>query len=97
MKKIILALGVLVLGAGISIALPLYDPFNYSVSANLIGQVSPDNVTWVLAGPGTTTTNQQTIQAGNLSYSGLPASVGNSMKMGGTGGSNARYSFGGIS
>src|ERR1035437_6208318 len=73
-------------------ALPDYDPFAdatgsggtaYIVGDPLIGQQDALGQIWVQAGPVNAT--QPKIVAGNLTYSGLPASQGNSVSFGGTG------------
>jgi PEP-CTERM motif len=70
-------------------ALPDYDPFadatgsggtSYAVGANLVGQVNAQGRTWYQAGPANAI--QPHIVAGNLSYTGLPASQGNSVSFG---------------
>ncbi len=69
-------------------ALPAFDPFadatsdggtSFATGANLIGQTTAQGLTWVAAGTGTAA--QPTIQAGNLSISGLPSSTGNSLSL----------------
>jgi len=62
----------------VSSALPDYEPFNYPAGANLIGQTSPDGLTWVGAGAGAT---QITVTSGNLSWFGLAPSGGNSIQI----------------
>ena len=79
-------------------ATPLYEPFNYdpTVNTNLIGQTNPDGVTWAQAGASIGLTNQPYIVAGSLSYPGLAAPMGNSVKFGNTTGTNglaARFSL----
>ena len=73
-------------------ALPDYDPFvdatgsggtSYTVGDPLIGQVNAQGQTWFQAGPANAT--QPRIVAGNLTYTGLPASQGNSVSFGGSG------------
>lgn len=71
----------------------LYDPFNYSPGANLIGQTNPDGQSWFQAGPNTALTNQPTIAAGNLTVTGLLSSAGNSVMLGGGGGMAARLNL----
>ncbi len=62
-----------------------YEPFDYSTSlTNLIGRTTVDGLSWSQAGP-TPITNQPTINAGNLSYPGLAAGIGNSVNFGGNG------------
>src|SRR5580765_6058490 len=84
----------LFLGFSFSIyATPLNEPFSYSPGANLIGQTSPDGVTWVLAGAASGLTNQPTIVSGNLTYPGLGTPLGNSVKFGGNSAVAARFSL----
>lgn len=93
MKKIFFPL---VLAASVefsAFAATLYEPFNYDLSVtNLIGQTSPDDITWTQAGPDAGLDNQPTIFEGSLSAPGLSPSSGNSIQLGGNGAS-ARYSF----
>ena len=92
MKKIFFAVFIGAIASSVSAA-PLYEPFSYDPAVtNLIGQTSPDGITWAQAAPDAGLVNQPTISAGSLSYPGLSPSTGNSIKFGGTGAS-ARYSF----
>ena len=70
-------------------ALPDYEPFadatgsggtSYTVGQTLVGQTDAGGQSWYRAGPISTTT--PTIVSGNLTYSGLPASQGNSVSFG---------------
>lgn len=72
-------------------ALPDYDPFDYPAGANLIGQVTPDGLVWVAAGPAGT---QVTVEAGNINVFGLSASSGNSIKFSAVTGPSARLPVG---
>jgi hypothetical protein len=97
MKKLIL-FSLLCLVSVSAFALADYDPFNYTVGANLMGQTdSTDGQVWYQAGANTTLTTQPTISSGSLSISGLAASSGNSITFGGaTGtGNGARVDYSG--
>lgn len=62
------------------LTLTLYEPFNY---ANIGGPVSSNNpANWAVNGAGA---NDLNVASGNLSYPGLPASIGNSVTNGGAG------------
>ncbi|MDB6123611.1 MAG: hypothetical protein JWQ71_2604 [Pedosphaera sp.] len=86
-----------------SYALPDYDPFSdatsgsgtsYTVGSNLIGQTNAAGVGWTQAGPNSAV--QPTIQAGDLTISGLASSGGNqSVKFGGNG-TSARFNLSSI-
>ncbi|HVV01776.1 MAG TPA: hypothetical protein VHH88_10475, partial [Verrucomicrobiae bacterium] len=70
MKKLLLLLSLVT--PGLAFALPIsYEPFDYALSnsvtsTNLIGNTSPDGLTWDLAGGGTSNpiTNQPSISPG---------------------------------
>jgi hypothetical protein len=62
----------------------LYEPFNYTADQLLTAA----NPAWTLNGSG----NDTRIEAGNLSYTGLPASIGNSATNGGAG-AGMRYAL----
>ena len=93
MKKL-LALSVLSLGIAAAHAIPLYEPFNYLSGVNLVGQVSPEFNTWVSAGSGADP--QPKTLAGNLSYAGLPTSMGGSINLVSGIGSGARFPIGSL-
>jgi len=86
-----LAISWLALFPAISLALPDYEPFNYSAGANLIGQTTSDGLTWVGAGAGAT---QITATSGNLSVFGLAPSTGNSIQIPSTSSLSARMPIG---
>ncbi len=76
-----------------SAALLLYEPFDYTTGDRLggsgtspVGKVAPNGQTWITrspAGGGTyNPANDTLITAGNLSYSGLAPSIGNSVRYG---------------
>jgi hypothetical protein len=70
---------------------PYYEPFNYSVGANLGGQANASLLTW--ADVGTSTAGPYiTVQSNHLSVSVLLPSTGNSIVFGGLG-KSARFSF----
>ncbi|MEO5804441.1 MAG: hypothetical protein ABIR24_13025 [Verrucomicrobiota bacterium] len=70
---------------------PIYEPFDYSDGANLIGQANSfEGVSWLQAGPDTA--NQPVILAENLNYSARPPAKGNRIILGGLG-TSARFSF----
>ncbi len=91
MKKSVILLAAGMASASLY-ALPDYEPFadatgnggpSYAVGANLIGQTDALGQTWYIASP--TSATQPKIVAGNLSYTGLPTSQGNSVSFGGSG------------
>jgi len=96
MKKS-LALAALCLSPLVVLAIPTHDPFNYTVAGLITNQVPTDGGAWFRAATDASLGNQPTIVSGNLSYSGLPASTGNSMQVpgGGGGGFHARFQTGG--
>lgn len=57
----------------------VYDPFNYTIGANLDGLSPATGFTWFKGTNGATATVDATIDSENLSYSGLAASTGNSV------------------
>lgn len=69
MKKLMLLLVCAAVAAASRGALPLYEPFQYTVLTPLVGQTHPMGYTWLGAGaPGP---QQPSIQDGDLSYPGL--------------------------
>jgi hypothetical protein len=78
----------------LSVAIPAplsFDPFAYSVGADLIGQTNAQGLSWYQAGPDSALTNQPVIQSSNLYVPGLAFPVGNSAGFGGGGGMAARF------
>ena len=90
MKAIIrgLVLGLLTVS---TFAYPDYEPFNYPVGVNLVGQTSPDLLTWTAAGPPGLNV---VVQAGNLTVPGLAAPAGNQVLVRGALGPSARFPIG---
>jgi hypothetical protein len=90
MKAIIrgLVLGLLTVS---TFAYPDYEPFNYPVGVNLVGQTSPDLLTWTAAGPPGLNV---VVQAGNLTVPGLAAPAGNQVLVRGAPGPSARFPIG---
>src|SRR5438445_642470 len=85
MKKRFAAALVCSVASSASGALLLYEPFDYGdapapLSGHVDTYVTP-NQAWYKGG----TTNEPKVNSGNLSYAGLPPSVGNSALIGGTG------------
>jgi len=79
----------------IAVGNPAFDPFNYTVGANLSAQTSPQGLAWAAAG--TSASHQPTINTGSLSWSGLAPSSGNSVAFGSTvaaNGDSARMALG---
>jgi hypothetical protein len=71
----------------VSLALPDYEPFNYSAGINLIGNTNANGLFWTAAGPGGT---QVTVASGNLNVFGLSPSTGNSIRINAATGPSAR-------
>src|SRR4030095_11364334 len=93
LMKSLARLSALVFVTTSSLATPLYEPFNYTAGATLIGQTASfDSLTWQQAGANAGLTNQPMILGGNLEYPGRPAAKGNSVLLGGNG-CSARFSF----
>ena len=95
-------LGALFVTASISpvFALPDYEPFadasgsggtTYTPGANLVGQTDAQANSWFQAGSANPTF---TIASGNLSYTGLPPSTGNSVSLGTQNNIAARFAMG---
>src|SRR6185436_9298703 len=81
MKKTLLPsvmLGISLAGAHASLI--LYEPFDYSTVRGPVSSNTPAN--WSYGGSGA---NDLSVVSGNLSYAGLPSSIGNSVTNGGVG------------
>lgn len=71
---------VLIATPPISVGHPIFEPFNYTAGANLVGQMNAQGLTWYAMG---NSSSQPTIQSGTLNTSGLELDSGNEVDFAG--------------